>query len=890
MACALISESECENISTAAGLQLGGDGTEFAGNYINKGCYAYTLAHPRYGGMAFYGRDGSDSEQVTPVFAPKYRPQCEANSSLSYTVSVELAPIARRYLADHPSDETVGVVRYHNGTQASGVFFKPIPNEPWTSNSEAGSDSELGLKAAIPVTFTVPAAGDYMLGIWMRKGCEQFRELGLTFDANESPKCLYPCDQCQRQNIEMCLSTNTFFVCSSDPRNAPTNPATSIDLTSCDKHHHMGTRNGEPRGRVYTFPAEQNVTLYLTARETCTVAGDFLLYNSQAFPTISFPESRAEDYVFAHWSAPSSCTVFYANDLALTFACALGVPLALSLWLCVRFRRASARRAEAAAPEAQSTQSTPTSANPHLHEIAVSNESELRAVKGLRVRVSGTALILGWVMTCFGLAPLLRGVTTKRWSEQSVLGPYVFWLILVAPGLMLMLLAVLPTDRQAIRAIHIAMLCINTAIAIGAAAGAALSANSIQLLIAGTSERGTGVTATWQAQSEATQLSALLLILCMALVSLQYHAPCCRRRSVPRETLLRLWASVRFSYAYAGTVLILVAVVPLTFKRIEVYLLQDVFCATHGLWAISQGLAGVTLLAFAAFATPRNRGGVYQALVKLADGGPRLVRAAVIASLLGHVGSSKDALERARENFYTITFDKLDAGCFAYEGAEALGHNKPHGTKKERPSPHAGDEGESAGGDTVSASRDAISADGSAISQGEERSATIPAAHEHGVLGECEAFVSHAWIDEVISPGEKYRALESWAEAQPKMPRLWIDRISLRISDTAQTLPLLPIFIVGSTNFLMLAGPAYNSRLWTILELFVFVQCNDHKVERAIVLPLGGVEVARLLSTFDARQAQCTEPDDRHTLLGIIESSFGDLRAFNKVIRELKLE
>jgi hypothetical protein len=158
------------------------------------------------------------------------------------------------------------------------------------------------------------------------------------------------------------------------------------------------------------------------------------------------------------------------------------------------------------------------------------------------------------------------------------------------------------------------------------------------------------------------------------------------------------------------------------------------------------------------------------------------------------------------------------------------------------------------------------------------------------VLGECEAFVSHAWIDEVISPGEKYRALESWAEAQPKMPRLWIDRISLRISDTAQTLPLLPIFIVGSTNFLMLAGPAYNSRLWTILELFVFVQCNDHKVERAIVLPLGGVEVARLLSTFDARQAQCTEPDDRHTLLGIIESSFGDLRAFNKVIRELKLE
>ena len=300
MACVAVSESDCEAMASAAGLQFGGSGTGFN----TKGCYAYNASHPTYGGKVYYGSGASESDQMLPVFAPRYRPQCEGNSSLTPTISVELAPVARQYLADHPSDQTIGIVRYHNGTQASGVFFKPIPNSPTAGTAQAGNDRHLGLKAAMPVTFSVPVAGEYMLGIHMRKGCEQFRLRGSTFDPNESPKCLYPCDQCQRMNLG-CIHTNTFFVCSSDPRDTPTNPATSFDLQSCDKHHHLGSRNGEPRGRVYTFPADQNITLYLAARETCTVAGEIKLYNAQAFPTVVYPRTSLGDFVFDLWSPPN---------------------------------------------------------------------------------------------------------------------------------------------------------------------------------------------------------------------------------------------------------------------------------------------------------------------------------------------------------------------------------------------------------------------------------------------------------------------------------------------------------------------------------------------------------------------------------------------------------
>lgn len=44
------------------------------------------------------------------------------------------------------------------------------------------------------------------------------------------------------------------------------------------------------------------------------------------------------------------------------------------------------------------------------------------------------------------------------------------------------------------------------------------------------------------------------------------------------------------------------------------------------------------------------------------------------------------------------------------------------------------------------------------------------------------------------------------------------------------------------------------------------------------------------LSRFDAAKAQCFLPKDRHKLLGVIETAFGDLRPFNKLCRSILKE
>ena len=63
----------CKNAAKALGLQPGGDGEEFSGNYPVKGCHAY-----KYGqraGIIFHGTNGTDAEmKENPPFPNQYRP------------------------------------------------------------------------------------------------------------------------------------------------------------------------------------------------------------------------------------------------------------------------------------------------------------------------------------------------------------------------------------------------------------------------------------------------------------------------------------------------------------------------------------------------------------------------------------------------------------------------------------------------------------------------------------------------------------------------------------------------------------------------------------------------------------------------------------------------
>ena len=56
------------------GLQLGGNGYNFAGNYKTKGCYGYKKGSGKYGGISYYGNGGTIEQMKKPLSGSRYRP------------------------------------------------------------------------------------------------------------------------------------------------------------------------------------------------------------------------------------------------------------------------------------------------------------------------------------------------------------------------------------------------------------------------------------------------------------------------------------------------------------------------------------------------------------------------------------------------------------------------------------------------------------------------------------------------------------------------------------------------------------------------------------------------------------------------------------------------
>ena len=104
----------------------------------------------------------------------------------------------------------------------------------------------------------------------------------------------------------------------------------------------------------------------------------------------------------------------------------------------------------------------------------------------------------------------------------------------------------------------------------------------------------------------------------------------------------------------------------------------------------------------------------------------------------------------------------------------------------------------------------------------------------------------------------------------------------------------------------VLAGPTYFTRLWCVVELFVFVYMGG-SIDRVMFVPLtkqsvrregGGVEetthaerqserseLLKGFRHFDASQAKCANPEDLDRLLAIVETACGSLDAFSRIVR-----
>ena len=73
------------------------------------------------------------------------------------------------------------------------------------------------------------------------------------------------------------------------------------------------------------------------------------------------------------------------------------------------------------------------------------------------------------------------------------------------------------------------------------------------------------------------------------------------------------------------------------------------------------------------------------------------------------------------------------------------------------------------------------------------------------------------------------------------------------------------------------------------MEIFVFVRMGGKHEDMVVKLidEDADDDLVNKLQTFDARKAKCYQHIDQQMLWGVIESAFGDLVPFNKVVRDL---
>ena len=70
--CVPYSKEACEDVVERLGLQKGGKGFNFVGDFEHKGCYSYESGS--YANIAFYGNGGTEQQMASQLSSPKYRP------------------------------------------------------------------------------------------------------------------------------------------------------------------------------------------------------------------------------------------------------------------------------------------------------------------------------------------------------------------------------------------------------------------------------------------------------------------------------------------------------------------------------------------------------------------------------------------------------------------------------------------------------------------------------------------------------------------------------------------------------------------------------------------------------------------------------------------------
>ena len=152
---------------------------------------------------------------------------------------------------------------------------------------------------------------------------------------------------------------------------------------------------------------------------------------------------------------------------------------------------------------------------------------------------------------------------------------------------------------------------------------------------------------------------------------------------------------------------------------------------------------------------------------------------------------------------------------------------------------------------------------------------------EKATLGRVDAFISHSWSDD---PAAKWEAISQWRENfkrshKGREPLVWIDKFCIDQTNVTDNLACLPVYLSGCKKMVVFAGTTYTSRLWCILELFVYLQMLN-SLQQDSMLASSGREITSKTSSFDrvrratAKAAHRVSAKVAPTLTAQVDTSF----------------
>lgn len=137
-----------------------------------------------------------------------------------------------------------------------------------------------------------------------------------------------------------------------------------------------------------------------------------------------------------------------------------------------------------------------------------------------------------------------------------------------------------------------------------------------------------------------------------------------------------------------------------------------------------------------------------------------------------------------------------------------------------------------------------------------------------------DAFVTHAWLDDAILPGAKFKAMMEFTTAfkneHGRLPRIWFEKFCIKQDeDVMVAVKLLPCYISCCSSMLCLFSERWVKRLWCQTEAATLsALCDTRKstVNNMIIYPLDPDQRASSVKVPRSRAASCGAKEDETAL------------------------